>query len=347
MVEVEISNLSKRYAANQPPVLRDLSLSVAPGERFFLLGPSGCGKSTLLRIVAGLLEADSGTIRFNGREIGALPPEARQAPMVFQNYALWPNMTVAENVAFGLRAAKKYSAAEIRRRVDDALSTVRMDALAARRPGALSGGQQQRVALARCLALDPGVLLLDEPLSNLDARLRDEMRGELVRLCSERRLTSIYVTHDRREALSMADRAAVLHGGVLQQVAPPVELYRRPVNRFVAGFLGDANFWDATATETPGRFSISGREMTVGEVPDGVKPGDKVTLFCRPEAIRFGSGEVNNFSAELESAQFLGECFQWEFSGSVRVLESAAPVRETGRRYELTVDPGELRVLTE
>ncbi len=347
MLKVRICGITKSYTPDQP-VLKPIHLAVEAGERFFLLGPSGCGKSTLLRILAGLLTPSTGSVFFNDMDVTDLAPEQRKAPMVFQNYALWPNMTVAENVAFGLRAARKYDRAAIRQRTEAALATVQMTAFAGRRPGALSGGQQQRVALARCLAIDPQLLLLDEPLSNLDARLRDRMRLELLHVCRERQLTAIYVTHDRREALSMADRAAVLHDGVLQQVDTPIALYRRPANRFVASFLGDANLLDAVF-EGGNKVRVEALHavFTLAEVPIAVKPGSRVTLFCRPEAVRFGEAPENSFRCRLQEGQFMGEAFHWTFAGGLTVTEPAAPERQTGRDYALSVEPGQLRILTE
>ena len=206
---VQINQISKSYVKGKT-VLKPIDLTINAGELFFLLGSSGCGKSTLLRIIAGLLEPDSGTIRFNGTDITHFPPEKRRAAMVFQNYALWPHMDVFENVAFGLRVRGEKNAG-IRAKVTETLELVRLADCADRKIQSLSGGQQQRVALARALAVRPSVLLLDEPLSNLDARLRDSMRLEIRRICKERGVTAIYVTHDRKEALSMADRIAVLN----------------------------------------------------------------------------------------------------------------------------------------
>lgn len=237
---VEIKGISKSYVKNVK-VLNPVDLTIHSGELFFLLGSSGCGKSTLLRIIAGLLKPDSGSILFDGTEITGFPPEKRKAAMVFQNYALWPHMNVFENIAFGLQIQGEKKAA-IRETVSEMLELVRLADCADRKIQSLSGGQQQRVALARALAVNPSVLLLDEPLSNLDARLRDSMRLEIRRICKERGVTAVYVTHDRREALSMADRIAVLDKGNLVQLGTPHQLYRRPVNNFVAGFLGDANF---------------------------------------------------------------------------------------------------------
>ena len=283
MTSVTITGISKSYQAGVP-VLKPIDLTIQAGELFFLLGPSGCGKSTLLRILAGLVEPDGGSIRFNGREITRLPAEKRRAAMVFQNYALWPHLTVFENVAFGLRAEGADNA-KIRKEVADALELVQLADCAERKIPSLSGGQQQRVALARALAMRPDLLLLDEPLSNLDARLRDTMRREIRRIAKERELTAIYVTHDRQEALSMADRLAVMHQGILQQVGAPEEVYNLPVNRFVAGFLGDANFIDGTVTEN-GLFRSHFGEFQLAPTAFRPETGRKITAAIRPDPVR-------------------------------------------------------------
>jgi iron(III) transport system ATP-binding protein len=234
MTTVRLENLSKTFG--QTIALAGVNLEIAAGELFFLLGPSGCGKSTLLRLIAGLLEPTAGRIFFNEREVTALPTQDRNAVMCFQSYALWPHMTVRENVRFGL-AVRQLDRAEQKRRVDEVLSLVRLGELADRKPNQLSGGQQQRVALARALAVNPACLLLDEPLSNLDAKLRHEMRGEIRRICKSAGYTTIYVTHDQKEALSIADRIAILTAGRLEQVGTPAQVYHRPANDFVADFL--------------------------------------------------------------------------------------------------------------
>ena len=346
MTSVTITGISKSYQAGVP-VLKPIDLTIQAGELFFLLGPSGCGKSTLLRILAGLVEPDGGSIRFNGREITRLPAEKRRAAMVFQNYALWPHLTVFENVAFGLRAEGADNA-KIRKEVADALELVQLADCAERRVPSLSGGQQQRVALARALAMRPDLLLLDEPLSNLDARLRDTMRREIRRIAKERELTAIYVTHDRQEALSMADRLAVMHQGILQQVGAPEEVYNLPVNRFVAGFLGDANFIDGTVTEN-GLFQSHFGEFRLAETAFRPETGRKITAAIRPERIRFAArkGE-HTFSAKLTDRTFLGECCEWKFDANgaaLEVTESAPPMRRIGDVCELEFDPGHLIAL--
>lgn len=346
MTSVTITGISKSYQAGVP-VLKPIDLTIQAGELFFLLGPSGCGKSTLLRILAGLVEPDGGSIRFNGREITRLPAEKRRAAMVFQNYALWPHLTVFENVAFGLRAEGADNA-KIRKEVADALELVQLADCAERKIPSLSGGQQQRVALARALAMRPDLLLLDEPLSNLDARLRDTMRREIRRIAKERELTAIYVTHDRQEALSMADRLAVMHQGILQQVGAPEEVYNLPVNRFVAGFLGDANFIDGTVTEN-GLFQSHFGEFRLAETAFRPETGRKITAAIRPERIRFAArkGE-HTFSAKLTDRTFLGECCEWKFDANgaaLEVTESAPPMRRIGDVCELEFDPGHLIAL--
>jgi len=243
MLKVELKNISKSYAPGKP-VLHPLDLCVEPGELFFLLGPSGCGKSTLLRLLAGFISPDTGSILFDGKDITNMPPEKRDAGLVFQNYALWPHMTVFDNVAFGLDT-RKIKGEEKKKKVRAALEMVDMQDFADRRPASLSGGQQQRVALARAIAFRPKLLLLDEPLSNLDAKLRDSMRNEIRRICKEAGLTAIYVTHDRKEALSMGDRIAVINQGRIEETASPLDIYRRPLTRFSAEFMGSANFFPA------------------------------------------------------------------------------------------------------
>jgi iron(III) transport system ATP-binding protein len=235
MTSLRLQNISKTFGT-ATVALAGINLEIAAGELFFLLGPSGCGKSTLLRIVAGLLEPTAGRIFFGEGDVTAVPTAQRNAVMCFQSYALWPHMSVRENVRFGL-AVRKIDREGQRRRVDEVLSLVQLGELAERKPNQLSGGQQQRVALARALAVNPECLLLDEPLSNLDAKLRLEMRGEIRRICKAGGFTTIYVTHDQNEALSIADRIAILNAGKLEQVGTPGEVYHRPSSAFVASFM--------------------------------------------------------------------------------------------------------------
>ncbi len=350
-VKVEIDRLAKSYVPGKP-ILRPIELAIEPGELFFLLGPSGCGKSTLLRILAGLVKPDGGAIRFNGVDVTDFAPEKRQAAMVFQSYALWPHLSVFENVAFGLRSAGA-DAAVIRTEVAAALELVQLADCAERKIPSLSGGQQQRVALARALAVRPAVLLLDEPLSNLDARLRDAMRCEIRRITKERGLTAIYVTHDRREALSMADRIAVLADGLLQQVGDPEAIYRRPANRFVASFLGDANFISGVILDRhDGVTSIdTGLGLLQSSLPHDFAVNAPVTVMIRPESFRFregGSGAVNEIEAELYDGAYLGDHREWKLragSTPLEVNESSPPSRQFGKRYHLAVTPDHVVLL--
>ena len=325
MTKLTIENLTKRFA--DVTAVDGMSLAVAPGERFFLLGPSGCGKTTLLRMLAGFVTPDGGRILFDDRDVTGLPAHRRNCGMVFQNYALWPHMTVAQNIAFGLRV-RRWPAKKRRQRVSEMLATVRMDELADRRPSQLSGGQQQRVALARALAINPALLLLDEPLSNLDAKLRIEMRGEILRLCRASGVTTVYVTHDQKEALSMADRVAIVRDGRIAQVGSPLDVYRRPADRFVADFIGRSNFIRArivSASPTQIHLHWPGVGKLVSAVSGGDSTtasrlviGDTVDCSIRPEAIRLLASDAsaaapaqdNVFPADLVETVYLGELAQ-------------------------------------
>ncbi len=247
---VKIENVNLYYGKNH--VLKNVNLEIEPGEFFTFLGPSGCGKTTLLRLIAGFGQSQSGRVYIGDSDVTGLPPWRRNVGMVFQSYALWPHMTVRKNVAFGLEE-RKVAGEEIRRRVKAALELVGLLDLAERRPSQLSGGQQQRVALARTIVVEPQVLLLDEPFSNLDAKLRIQMRQELLQLQRKLGLTTIFVTHDQEEANTTADRIAVMDAGIIQQVGTPAELYDNPANRFVAGFLGTANVLDGSVVRQGGR----------------------------------------------------------------------------------------------
>ncbi len=262
-------HLVKSFGADAR-VVDDVSFTIAPGEMFFLLGPSGCGKTTVLRLLAGFLEPDGGDILFDQRRMNGIAPQHRNTAMVFQNYAIWPHLTVFENIAYGPRA-RKFSASDVERRVADALRVARLEELSQRRPAQLSGGQQQRVALARALAVDPGLILLDEPLSNLDARLRLELRGELLRIHRETRTTCLYVTHDQEEALSLADRVAVMNQGKIEQVGTSREIYERPANEFTARFMGEINL---VAPESPLAAALRGpAKRKIGFRPESAQLG--------------------------------------------------------------------------
>ncbi|MDD3886778.1 MAG: ABC transporter ATP-binding protein [Victivallaceae bacterium] len=339
---VTIRGISKSYTRGTM-VLPPLDLDIADGELFFLLGPSGCGKSTLLRILAGLVTPDAGSIAFGSRDVTYLPPEKRHAAMVFQNYALWPHMTVAENVAFAPQSTGA-SRTESARRTADALAVVRMSDMAGRRVTALSGGQQQRVALARALAAEPELLLLDEPLSNLDARLRDEMRVEIRRICKERHLTALYVTHDRNEALSMADRLAVMREGRICQLGSPTEVYRRPASRFTASFLGDVNF---IAGEADGR---GGFATPIGVFALTGAAAGRSWAAVRPESIHFADQNAPGaFPARLVGRAFFGDRTEYRAetaAGTLVFNDSSYLDREKGEDCFLALSGG-LAVVTE
>jgi ABC-type Fe3+/spermidine/putrescine transport system ATPase subunit len=295
-----------------------VSLDIEKGELFFLLGPSGCGKTTILRMIAGFCPLDEGEVFFDERPMKDVPAHKRNVPMVFQSYALWPHMTVRENVQYGLDV-RGLSREDKRRNVDAALDMVQMLSFADRKPNQLSGGQQQRVALARALVVEPDALLLDEPLSNLDAKLRLEMRNEIRRIHQETRLTTVYVTHDQKESLSLAERVAVMNQGRVEQLGAPRELYNAPVSRFVAEFLGEVNMLPGKVQAVgPGKAVVV--QTKLGRV-ESARGGDSVILgqevFCaiRPEAITVGSskgdGGRNRFAVSIQSRTYLGEMEQF------------------------------------
>ncbi|MDW8344242.1 MAG: ABC transporter ATP-binding protein [Verrucomicrobiae bacterium] len=324
-MKVTLEHVTKRFG--DQAVVRDVSLDIGDGELFFLLGPSGCGKTTLLRCIAGFYIPEQGRILIGDTDATRLPPHQRDTGMVFQSYALWPHMTVRENVAFGLEL-RGVSKDELRRRVDEALAMVRMTERADYRPTQLSGGQQQRVALARALVIRPKCLLLDEPLSNLDAKLRLEMRTEIRRICKEAGLTAIYVTHDQKEALSVADRLAIFDQGVIQQCGTPREVYERPVNRFVANFIGETNLIAGTVVEADAHRALvrADHGVLVSQVlPAGetLRAGQSVTVSVRPEVIHLGeppAAEVNVLRGELLESIYLGEMAQHQVAvGSLTV----------------------------
>lgn len=317
MIEVCVENLVVKFS--NVVALDDISFTVNPGEIFFLLGPSGCGKTTLLRTLAGFYTPNKGNIFFGGDNVTILPPHKRKTGMVFQSYALWPHMTVAENVGFGLQEMKMPKA-QIADRVQEALASVKMQAYGNRKPGELSGGQQQRVALARALVIRPRCLLMDEPLSNLDAQLRYYMRLEIHRICKEFGLTTIYVTHDQKEALSIADRMAVLSNGKIQQIGTPQEVYKRPKNEFVADFIGATNIIKGTVIRSGGGEAYvdtpMGKLQCVQANPDQVlKEGQDVKLSIRPEALNLTEVpmEENCFSGSVGRAIYYGEVAHYRF----------------------------------
>jgi len=357
MTEITLEQITKRYGRGTAAVtaVEDVSLTVAPGELYFLLGPSGCGKTTLLRIIAGLVTPDAGRVLFDGRDVTDQAVEDRHTALVFQNYALWPHMTVADNIAFGpkMRGA---GAAERKRRVAENLTRVQMAEFGRRKPNELSGGQQQRVALARALAAAPACLLLDEPLSNLDARLRAHMRGELRKLVKDTGTTAVYVTHDQKEALAMADRIAVMNEGRVVQIGAPQDLYDRPESRFVADFLGEANFIEGRLVG-PGRIETPvGTLLAAGECPPA---GMRITCCVRPERIEVlpadaaPPADAASLGAKIAASVYLGEQRQYTCrlndgtEWRVATMAERGPGRGVGQDVRLLVRAADVVLLAE
>jgi iron(III) transport system ATP-binding protein len=310
MESIRAENVVKSFG--QTKALNGVTLEILPGELFFLLGASGCGKSTLLRCIAGLETPNSGKIFFGERDVTALAPHKREAAMVFQSYALWPHLTVAKNISFGLEE-RKVPKEEIKRRVDEALAMVKLEGYGDRSIDAMSGGQQQRVALARALVVHPKCLLLDEPLSNLDAQLRIEMRREIRRIVKEYGLTAVYVTHDQEEALAMADRMAILAGGVIEQLGTPEDVYRNPRSTYVAGFIGETNLLEGVIEHGYDAYGVNiGEVNLLGRVSDeSWQPamGERVKISIRPEALRIEQN--GNIAGKIVEKVYLGQCIQY------------------------------------
>jgi ABC-type Fe3+/spermidine/putrescine transport system ATPase subunit len=328
-----------------------VSLAVRDGEFFTLLGPSGCGKTTLLRMVAGFCELDEGRILFNDQRIDTLPPHRRNTGMVFQNYAVFPNLTVGDNVAYGLRA-RKVPAAEMKSRIARALELVQLDRYRERWPHQLSGGQLQRVAIARAVVIEPHVLLLDEPLSNLDAKLRVEMRGEIRRLQKLLGITVLYVTHDQEEALAISDRIAVMRGGRVEQIADPRAIYERPETPFVASFVGTTNLVEGAIRARSGdmiEVQFGGGAIRVHGAGD---VGDKVVLSLRPEQLRLmGAGEAlppgwASLGGTIGEVEYLGPVTRFVVTlpdgTSLRLMALAPP---GGTRATVGYDPQRVVVM--
>jgi iron(III) transport system ATP-binding protein len=348
-MRVSIQNLTKKFG--ETVVIKDVSLEVNDQELFFLLGPSGCGKTTLLRLIAGFYQPDEGRLFFNDKPMNGVPPHRRNTGMVFQNYALWPHMTVAENVAYGLDV-RGVSAAEKKRRVNEALAIVQMDELAHRAPNQLSGGQQQRVALARALVIRPDVLLLDEPLSNLDARLRLEMRDEIRRIHAQTRITTVYVTHDQKEALSLADRMAVMRDGVIEQLGDPRAVYRSPANRFVSDFIGETNWLQAEVQRRSDDEVIVMTDFGEFHAPRDARlsVNQKVWMGFRPEAVEMGADRRNSLATTIAHVSYLGEIEQYELrlspSATIKAVEqNPQQIRRVGQPLAVHVSPHNLLLI--
>lgn len=350
MHKLNLKGLTKRYGTID--VVDHIDLALKEGEFVSLLGPSGCGKTTTLRMIAGFIDPTEGTIEMNDKLMSspaaAVPPERRNMSMIFQSYAIWPNMTVFENVAFGLRA-RRLPGDEVRRRTTDMLSIVRLDALSGRYPNELSGGQQQRVALARAIVVKPEVLLLDEPLSNLDANLREEMRGEIRRLHDEFRMTTVYVTHDQSEAMAISDRIAVMNKGKVDQLDTPVNVYRKPKTRFVAGFIGRTNFIEGKpngdVVDFAG-FNVAAARLGSSGIPPGtstfsVRPQSMEVLASRP-----AEAKELVIAGKIAHRTFLGETWDYTFASEaglrLRVISAPANALEMDQPVWLRIDPAQI-----
>ncbi|HEX9569336.1 MAG TPA: ABC transporter ATP-binding protein [Rhodospirillales bacterium] len=355
-VGVTLEDVSLAFGSTE--VLKGVSLKIKPGEFFTFLGPSGSGKSTLLRAIAGFGPPPAGRIAIGGDDVTRLPPWKRNVGMVFQSYALWPHMTVRRNVAFGLEE-RRLPADQIKRRVAAALDLVGLKELAGRRPSQLSGGQQQRVALARTIVVEPRVLLLDEPLSNLDANLRIQMRRDILALQRKLKLTTIFVTHDQEEANTTSDRIAVLDQGVIQQVGSPMTLYDNPVNRFVAAFLGTANLLDGRVESAGGRAVFRTDDGTVIALAAADHAEGPATAMFRPQHLSIrGAGEVLDapgdnaaLAGRVESREFLGHLIRYAVAVGGHVIlvddthQAGRPSFAVGDKVSLVVDAAQVRLL--
>ena len=354
MVEVRLERVTKRFG--EVLAVGDISFTVAEGEFLTLVGPSGCGKTTILRLIAGFERPDAGEILFDNRSVLALPPEARRVGMVFQNYALFPHMSVEQNIAYGLRS---HRGIDRKRRVRELLELIDLTGLERRNPAELSAGERQRVALARALAPEPKLLLLDEPLSALDAKLRERLRLEIRRLQRRLGITTIYVTHDQEEALAISDRVAVMSTGWIEQLGTPREVYHRPATEFVASFIGRGNLLAGVVTAAgAGRIQVrlvpEGPEIAMVEVEgegagEGYHVGQEVKLLIRPERIRLDGSLENRLHGKLGGVEFLGDSW-WAYldcgGAELRVkLPALSPELEEGQELELSFSPGDCHLI--
>ena len=347
--EVELIGLSKWYGKVQ--AVKQISLEIRKGEFFFLLGPSGCGKTTTLRMVAGFEKPDEGEIKIRNQVINHIPPEKRNTGMVFQNWALFPHRTVFDNIAFGLRM-RKVSKSTIREKVLKVLDLIRLPGFENRYPDQLSGGQKQRIALARALVIEPSVLLLDEPLSNLDAKIREQMRLEISLLLKRLGITAIYVTHDQAEALAMADRIAIMKDGAIRQVGTPVEIYEHPAEEFIADFIGDSNclVGEIKGIEEPFATFLSSQGLRL-EIPlrEEWKSGEEHKIFVRPERIVLSPAPLagpNSYRGRIKHITFMGASIRYlvEVEGAceLRVDEqnvAERPTFQTGDQVHFSLTP--------
>jgi thiamine transport system ATP-binding protein len=355
VVDLELDGVTKTYAG--AAALRDVSLSISEGEFFTLVGPSGCGKTTTLRLVAGLEAPTEGVVRFDGADVSGMPTEDRDVGVVFQNYALFPHMTVRENVAYGLKFGGPPAGTTVDERVADLLAMMDIAGMGDRDPDNLSGGQQQRVALARALAPEPDVLLLDEPMSALDARLREQLRRSVKRVQRELGVTTLYVTHDQEEALAVSDRVAVMNGGRVEQVGTPQDVYRRPETEFVASFVGDNNVFEGAVLDAADDRTLARVADAEFELPTADAAAGETVRFCvRPEHLSIaettGSGGEsrgtrtrNRLAVEVETAEFLGDTtrLHCRWAGRTVVVKTGAVPEAT--RLELGFAPESVTVL--
>ncbi|NMA83619.1 MAG: ABC transporter ATP-binding protein [Epulopiscium sp.] len=344
---VVIKDAVKRYG--NFTAVNGVNLTIKEGEFFTLLGPSGCGKTTLLRMIAGFNSIDGGSIYFGDKLINHVDAHKRDIGMVFQNYAIFPHMTVYDNVAYGLKA-KKVSRDEIKKRVEEALDMVQISTLKDRKPSELSGGQQQRVALARAFVIEPGVLLMDEPLSNLDAKLRVQMRTIIRKLQKDLGITTIYVTHDQEEALAISDSIAIMKDGNIMQIGSPEDIYKRPENTFVAGFIGTSNFLDCemVKTDDEDRGEVRLGDHLTFTLPIRYKYEGKVIISARPEQLFFSK---DGMPGEIKLSTFLGDFVNYEVllsnGQTIEVNEYTKDievVRKIGEKVKITFDPAKISV---
>jgi spermidine/putrescine ABC transporter ATP-binding subunit len=358
MPGLRLVNLVKQFGRTR--AVDHINLEIKEGEIMTLLGPSGCGKTTTLRSIAGFLIPDAGEIYLGDWRVTNLPPEKRDIGFVFQNYALWPHMKVYDNLAFGLRL-RRVSKSEIKNRVDQALAMVRLSDFGDRYPRQLSGGQQQRVALARALVIEPSVLLLDEPLSNLDAQLREEMRFEIRELQRNLGITTVYVTHDQAEALALSDRIAVMNKGVITQIGLPQQIYEQPSNRFVAGFIGLSSFVEGTVTQldqaTPYAVVTTHDGVKIRISKDNLSPNQKATLAIRPEHITLRAKaslpapqDANLLEGEVRRVAYLGQVIDyWIGVGSwtLRVHTGTDTVLRPNEKIQVVIPPEQITLIPE
>lgn len=349
MSNVSLKSINKNFGKFQ--AVKNLNLEIYHGEFFSLLGPSGCGKTTTLRMIAGFEFPSSGSISFDGKDVTYTKPDKRNTGMVFQNFALFPHMTVFENIAFGLQARKKPKP-EISERVAKALTLVDLNGLSDRKVTELSGGQQQRVALARAIVIEPNILLLDEPLSNLDTKLRKETREEIKKLQQRLGITTVYVTHDQEEALSLSDRMAVMNQGVCQQVGTPDEIYQKPVNAFVAQFVGNANIIKGTV-QNSGAIEISPDwRLNRDDLDMSLKPGQKVSVSIRPESFVFENNKTgnNSFQGKIKNKRLSGAIVEYQVEVGSNIVQVKNLIsdqtfeRHVDEPVQMTVTPSQINI---